>query len=312
MSKNSIFSKSFEEIFTKERIIFTAKKLKIELKSNNIFEFMPHQKVFIQKNNNELREINIPGPHTKIIQKILQEEFSYHFKFSDRSYAYRKGKSPLKAINRVKHIIKNYNFVIKTDIENFFDSIDHNILLKILNKAIKDKKILYLLTLFIKNGSLFKGKWQDKLEGIYQGDVLSPLLSNLYLNIFDNYLEKKEIEFVRYGDDLILFAKNKKEAQNILELTKNTLKSLKLQINKEKTYIVDKSKKFEYLGVIFNEKEKIYSIDNDRLMQKISKISKETKALNLKESIEKINEHIIGFKNYYMQIINNYKQFELL
>ena len=109
-----------------------------------------------------------------------------------------------------------------------------------------------------------------------------------------------------------MFAKNKKEAQNILELTKNILKSLKLQINKEKTYIVDKSKKFEYLGVIFNEKEKIYSIENNRLMQKISKISKETKALNLKESIEKINEHIIGFKNYYMQIINNYKQFELL
>ena len=312
MSKNSIFSKSFDEIFTKERIAFTARKLKVELKNSDIFEFMPHKKVFIPKNDNELREINIPGAYTRVIQKILQEEFTYHFKFSDRSYAYRPGKSPLKAINRVKHIVKNYNFIVKTDIDSFFDSIDHAILLKVLNKAIKDKKIVYLLTMFIKNGSLFKGRWQDKFEGIYQGDVLSPLLSNLYLNIFDTYLEKKDIEFVRFADDLIFFAKNYKEAKEILEYIQKILATLKLTIKQEKTYIAHKSKNFEYLGVIFNEKEKIYSIDNDRLMQKVSKISKETKALNLAQSIEKINEHIIGFKNYYLQVTNNKNQFKLL
>ena len=182
-----------------------------------------------------------------------------------------------------------------------------------LKKTIKDEKIIYLITLFLKNGTLFKGKWQDKLEGVYQGDVLSPFLSNIYLHSFDKFLEYLEIEFVRFSDDLIFFAKEYQDAKYILKKAKNYLANkLKLQLNEEKTYITHKNKPFAYLGVIFDEKNSLYSIENERLMQKISKISQETKDLNLNDTIIKLNEHIQGFHNYYLKVINNTKQFELL
>ncbi len=322
MVKRYIFNKKFEDIFTKERIYFEINRLDTDndkkenlykdLERGNFFDFSPHTSFLIPKDQNEFRKISVPSEKTKIIQRILSDELSSVLKFSDRSYAYQKGKSPQKAVNRVKHIIKNYNFVIKTDIDSFFDKIDHSILLKKLEKIIEDKKIIYFIVLFLKNGSLFKGKWEDKLEGVYQGDVLSPLLSNIYLHSFDRYFELKEIEFVRFADDLIFFAKNYEEAKNILHKIKKHLSLLKLSINENKTYIAHKNKTFEYLGVRFDEANKIYSIDNERLMDKISKISQETKKLSLKEAIEKINEHVEGFSNYYLKIINNQKQFNLL
>ena len=86
MKKNYIFKKSFDEIFTPERIEFEIKKQDATI-NGDIFDFAPHKKFFLPKDNNELREINIPDNKARIIQKILVEEFSYFFKFSDRSYA---------------------------------------------------------------------------------------------------------------------------------------------------------------------------------------------------------------------------------
>ena len=310
--KSYIFNKKFEEIFTKERLSFEAKNFKFTEEIDNFFNFAPHISFKIPKDSGEFRDISIPDIKAKIIQKILNDELSNYFKFSDRNYAYQKNKSPLKAINRVKHIVKNFNFIIKVDIKEFFDSIEHDLLLKKLEKLISDKKIIYLITIFLKSGALFKNKWIDKTEGIYQGDVLSPLLSNIYLHNFDKALEYREIEFVRFSDDIILFAKNYDEAKQILKFINKRLSFEKLSLHPDKTSISHKSKPFNYLGVKFDLKNNLFSIENDRLMKKISKISTETKNLNLDETIQKLNEHIQGFLNYYAKIINNSKQFEIL
>lgn len=310
--ENFIFRKSFEKVFTKERISFVIKKMKLNLDINNFFDFKPHRKIFIPKDEYNSREINIPDLKAKVIQKIIQEELSYALKFNSRSYAYQRGKSPLQAINRVKNIIKSYNFVIRCDIKDFFDSIDQDKLINTLEKIIIDRKILYLLILFIKNGSLFRGKWSDKLEGIYQGDVLSPLFANIYLHSFDTHFDKLGYEFIRFSDDLIFFSKNYNEAEKILNLISSYLNIFSLELNQQKSLIKHKSDKFEYLGVVFDEKNRVYSIENSRLMSKISNLSQETKKLNLIDAINTVNNHIRGFKNYYLKIINNYSQLDLL
>ncbi len=310
--KNYIFDKNFEEIFTNERIHFEAVKLKIDIDIKNFFDFAPHKTFLIPKNSNELREISIPDNKTKIIQKILHDELSSVLRFSDRSYAYQKNKSPLKAINRVKHIAKNFRFIIKSDIDDFFDRIDHVVLIEKLQKIIKDNKIIYLITIFLKNGTLFKGEWVDKFEGIYQGDVLSPLLSNIYLHSFDIFLQKNGIEFVRFADDLIFFSNEFEEAKHILKRVKKYLKKLHLSLNDDKTSISHISKPFIYLGVKIDLTNNRYSIENERLMEKISKLYKNTQNLSLEESIKKINEFIQGFSNYYLKIINDTKQFNIL
>ncbi len=306
--KNPIFSKSFEEIFTNERLRYESKGA---FTLENFFDFAPHKTFHLPKDGGEFRSISVPDEKVKIIQKILADELSAHLRFSNRSYAYQKGKSPIKAINRVKHIVQNYDFVLKCDIDSFFDSIDHERLMSKLQNIVKDQKILYLIWLFLKNGALFQNEWIDKLEGIYQGDVLSPLLSNIYLHSFDISLEKRGVEFVRFADDLIFFTKTHKEAKKVLRFVKQRLAVEKQRLNEEKTYLVHKEQSFEYLGVRFHPQGR-YSIDNDRLMAKISKISKETKKHNFLETVFKIKEFLDGFRNYYFQIVNDHRQFELL
>ncbi|BCD68487.1 CRISPR-associated endonuclease Cas1 [Nitratiruptor sp. YY09-18] len=310
--KSYIFSKKFEDIFTAERIAYELKKANIEHIKGDLFDFAPHKSFTIPKNSGDFRQISIPDQKAKVIQKILHDELSSVLKFSDRNYAYQKNKSPFKAINRVKHIIKNYDFILKVDIKDFFDSINHEKLLAKLKNIVKDPKIIYLIALFLKNGSLFHNKWIDKTEGVYQGDVLSPLLSNIYMHSFDISCEKEGIEFVRFADDMIFFASTYSEARSILNKIKQKLAREDLSLHPDKLYITHKNKPFEYLGIKFDIPNNLFSIENERLMNKISTISKETKNLNLDQTIQKLNEHIQSFLNYYAKIINNYEQLQLL
>jgi group II intron reverse transcriptase/maturase/CRISPR-associated endonuclease Cas1 len=309
--KNSIFDKKFEEIFTPERIAFEAAKIEAtNVDYENFFDFAPHKRLYIPKNDRELRQINVPDTKAKIIQRILVDELSHFFRFSDRNYAYQKGKSPLKAINRVKNLLHHANFVYKADIDDFFDSINHDLLLLTLQRHIADKKILYLIAIFLKNGSLFKGRWHDKLEGVYQGDVISPFLANFYLNQFDEAMEGTE--YVRFADDMIFFAKNQKELDLIRTKAAKELERLSLRFDPAKSYVRHISQTFEFLGVRFDHQRKLYSIDNDRLMKKISEISRRTKNTDLPSTIEILNDHVKGFGNYYLKVVNDTKQFELL
>jgi group II intron reverse transcriptase/maturase/CRISPR-associated endonuclease Cas1 len=308
-----IFKKSFDEIFTLERLNY-------ELQNNNLnpianfedfFDFAPHTSFLIPKDKNKFRTISIPNQKAKIIQKILYTNLKMYFKFSNRNYAYQMGKSPIKAINRVKNIIPKFDFIIRCDIKDFFDTIDHDILFDKLNSLIKDEKILYLIFVFLKNGSLFKGQWIDKVSGVYQGDILSPFLANIYLDEFDRYFETK-FEFVRFADDMIFFANTKKQADDIISQIQTYLSKLKLSLNQDKTKITHKSKPFSFLGVVFNLSDNLFSIENDRLMKKISDISKQAKKLNFTDTITKLNENIEGFNLYYKKVINNKNQFLLL
>jgi len=210
--KYSSFSKSFDEVFTTPRLLYELSQLKPapadkervqkEVREGKFFDIEPKQSFFIPKSDGTYREVTLSSTKTKIIQKVLSLELGHHLKFSDRSYAFRKGKSPYKAIMRVRDSLKRYNHIAKADIQSFFDSIDHAILIKKLRKVIHDKRIVELIAYYISKGSLHKNHWVDKSEGVYQGDVLSPLLSNIYLNDFDYYIKEQGVMHVRYSDDI--------------------------------------------------------------------------------------------------------------
>ena len=316
----SIFSKSFDEIFTAPRLLYELAQLKPrpndysqvvkEIKAGHFFETKPKQSFFIPKSDGSYREITISSTKTKVIQKVLATQLSSSIKFCDRSYAFRKGKSPYKAIRRVQDNLKRFNHIAKADIQNFFDTIDHTILINKLHKIIKDKKIIHLIAYYISQGTLLKNHWVDKSEGIYQGDVLSPLLSNIYLNDFDFYLVSKNIEFVRYADDMLFFGKSKEQVSHARRVASDYLQKLKLHFNPKKTYLSNIDKGFSYLGVSFLENR--VSIDTVKLARKIEKLKQETKKLPLKQSVEKLNQKVIGFKNYYAKLIDDEVQFTLL
>ena len=264
----------------------------------------------IEKNNHERRELALSSTSSKVVQKILVSQLEDLVKFSDKSYAFRKNKGTVKAINRTKDFLKKNFWIAKADIDNFFDSINQEKLIKKLNSLIQDKQIVKLISIFLSNGMLKGKNWIDKKRGVYQGDNLSPLLSNIYLDDFDKFLESKHIDFVRYADDMVFFAKHRKDVTHILDMAEGYLNSLNLTFGKDKSYISNKKEGFEYLGLRFKD-EKVM-IDNEKLMSKISKLLKKTSKKNLQKSIQIINEHIVGVKRYYAKVLKDHSQFDLL
>ena len=242
------------------------------------------------------RELSIAKEEDKKIQKLLAEYLYEKFKncFSPYSFAFIKEKNVLDAVNLAFKLKKKYKYVIKTDIKHFFDSIDHSILEKILLDYV-DYEIVKLAMLFFKNRKFYFNEYKINEFGINQGDVISPVLSNIYLISLDKFLEK-HVEFVRFADDIVIFTNNPK----FLRYFKMALSKFKLQINEEKTYITDKS--FVFLNIRIKDDE--FLLDNEKFQELISK----TKTLN---SIEKINNFLLSIHSYYVKVLSS-KQLEIL
>lgn len=266
----------------------------------------PLKKIEISKENSEeKRPIALSSIKDKLIQKVLYTSLRDYFEttFSDKSYAYRQNKSTLKAINRTSLFIQEKNFwVLKADIDNFFETINHDKLLKILDKQISDKRIIKLISLFIQTGAFKSFDYFEHIEGVHQGDILSPLLSNIYLDLMDKFLEKLEISHVRYADDFVVLFKDEQTAIKTKELLQSFLKTLDLNLEESKTQISHIKDGFIFLGVHFVGKNRF--VDNERLQKSISHIHNLSKTkLGFKGFIEDINSYLQALKNYYLKII---------
>lgn len=266
----------------------------------------PLKKIEINKeNSNEKRPLALSSIKDKLIQKTLYTSLRDYFEttFSDKSYAYRKDKSTLKAINRTtSYINEKYHFILKTDIKNFFETINHDKLLKILDKQISDKRVIKLISLFIQTGSFKNLDYFEHQMGIHQGDILSPLLSNIYLDLMDKFIEKLEVPHIRYADDFVVLLKEENEAHKIKELLISFLKTLDLSLGEEKTKITHIRDGFIFLGIHFVGKNRF--VDNDRLQKSISQLHKLAKTrLGFLAYIEEVNSYLMALKNYYLKII---------
>ena len=321
-----MFSKKLEEIFTTSTLLDTLKnynkakdhdKVLSHINSGKFLKellngFVPNPVISfeIEKDEHQKRHLALSSTSSKVVQKILVGELEDLVEFSDRSYAYRKNKGTIKAINRTKDFLRKNFWVAKADIDDFFDTIDQDTLIQKLNSHIHDKRIVKLIAVFLKNGMLKDREWIDKQKGVYQGDNLSPYLSNFYLNEFDHYLEEKHIDFVRYADDMVFFARHRRDAIKALDLAEGYLNSLKLQFGKDKTLISNKKEGFNYLGIFFKDEKLL--MDNNKLQKKISKLSKKTKNKPLEKALEVINEHIVGIQRYYAKVLTDFSQFDIL
>ena len=266
----------------------------------------PLKKIEINKeNSNEKRQIAISSIKDKLIQKVLYIALRDYFEttFSDKSYAYRKDKSTLKAINRTSQFInEKYHWILKTDIDNFFETINHDKLLKILDRQISDKRVIKLISLFIQIGSFKSYDYFDHYQGVHQGDILSPLLSNIYLDLMDRFLEKIEVLHIRYADDFVVFFKEQQEAIKTKQLLDEFLKTLDLSLGEDKTKITHVKDGFIFLGVHFIGKNRF--VDNERLQKSISNLHHIAKTkLGFKAYIDDLNSYLMALKNYYLKII---------
>ena len=267
----------------------------------------PLKRIELPKSDGTRRPIGLSAVRDKIVQKTLANALLAHFdkNFSDKSYGYRPQKGPLRAIRRVKDFInRGYRHAYKTDIDNFFETIPHDKLLALLGAKIADGRIVSLIALYLANGSFKNFDWIDHSEGVHQGDTLSPLLSNIYLDRMDKWLESRHIEFVRFADDFVLFFKKKPSLENVVPRLEAFLdEELGLKLEASKSYAASIFKEgFTFLGCRFKGLD--IEVDNERLQKKIAKFyDLAKKPMPPERFVEEINASVEGLRRYYLQIL---------
>ena len=217
----------------------------------------PYFRVCIPKKNNEIRELGLLTVKDKIIQQallMLLEPKVEHL-FVNNSYGYRPEKGALKAIKRTlwERNNKTKNWVLKLDIDNFFDNVNHSILETRVHACTTDPEIVRLIMLCVKMGVVSKSmNWKDSVKGLPQGAILSPVLANLYLHSFDQFILTRTTSYVRYADDFVIFTSNEEEIDRINdEATKYLNEKLKLTLNEPVKKKIEEG--FEFLGITINK-----------------------------------------------------------
>lgn len=323
-----MFDVSLEDIFTSNAFEYALKRLKhtslgldglsiddictdsfyAELKDeifNLSYSPEPLKRAFIPKENkDELRKLAIPSLKDKFAQNILIGELSSYFDkgFSNRSYAYRAGKSYANAVYRARDFFKTYDFALKTDVKDFFETIDHEKLLEILRANIRDARIVRLIELWINNGIFEHFDYRAHAKGVHQGDVLSPLLSNIYLNQMDKFLEQSGAEFVRYADDFVVFFTSYEAAEQGLARLKDFLKTINLFLNEAKTSIHGKDSEFTFLGVNF--KGTNLSIGEAKFDRILAKLASSAKRPTISQSVENLNAYVYHLKTISLKLFS--------
>lgn len=266
---------------------------------------LPVKRVEIPKPDGGIRKLGIPAVRDRVVQQALLDILQPIFdpEFHPSSYGYRPGRSCHQAIDKVTTFVRDFEmeWVVDMDLSKCFDTLDHGIILQGFRKRIVDGSVLNLLRLFLESGALTEEGWQASEIGSPQGGVISPLIANVYLDEFDQFMKGRNHRIVRYADDIVIVTRTQKAAENVLKQATVFLEGhLKLTVNQGKTHIVHASEGIKFLGVeIHSERTRIQDKKVAGFKEKVKKITRRNSPVNLKKVIEDLNPVLRGFVNYY-------------
>ena len=270
----------------------------------------PVRRVEIPKPDGGVRKLGIPTVIDRTIQQAIAQQLMpiYEPLFIETSYGHRPNKSAKDAILKVKEYAEQgYTFAVTIDLSKYFDTLNHEKLINLLRKEVKDERVVQLIKRYLKSGVMENGVVMETEEGSPQGGNLSPLLANVYLNEFDQEFTKRGVPCVRYADDIVLLAKSKRASERLLESsTKYLEETLKLTVNREKsrTVSVFAIRNFKFLGFALGRNGsgiyvRVHTKSWKKFKSKLKELSSRRSAQSIKPSLERIKVYARGWLNYY-------------
>jgi RNA-directed DNA polymerase len=267
----------------------------------------PVRRVEIPKPDGGTRLLGIPTVLDRVIQQAIAQVLSpiYEKEFSDNSYGFRPGRDAHQAIRKCKEYIDaGYKWTVDIDLAKYFDTVNHDKLMRILSRTIKDGRVLSLIRKYLQSGVMINGVVNDTEEGTPQGGNISPLLSNIMLNELDKELTKRGLKFCRYADDCNIYVKSRKAAERVMaSITRFLEEELKLKVNKEKS-AVGRPWRLKFLGFSFYLKKgeagiRVHPKSVKKLKSKLKSITGRSNAMSINDRITKLKKTITGWVNYF-------------
>lgn len=270
----------------------------------------PVRRKEIPKPDGGVRKLGIPTVVDRVIQQAIAQKLQpiYEPLFSDGSYGYRPKRSAQQAIQKVKsYAEQGYGYAVEIDLSKYFDTLNHELLLNLLRRQIHDERVTQLIKKYLKSGVMEGGTFIRTEEGSPQGGPLSPLLSNVYLNEFDQEMQRRGVKVIRYADDIVVLAKSKRAANRLLESCRRYLEDkLKLKMNVQKSKVVSvlAKKHFKFLGFCLGKNGKgVYTRAHRESLakakRKLKQLTRRNQGRNVRMVMENVKSFIRGWIGYF-------------
>ena len=263
----------------------------------------PVFRVEIPKEPSGKRLLGIPCVLDRVLMQSIAKVLSDMFNptFSLNSYGYMPGRSVRQAAYQAQgYYQQGYQYQIDIDLEKFFDTVNHDILMDRIGRKVKDKGLMKLLGRFLRAGVVADGRLQSTTLGVPQGSPVSPILSNILLDELDTELEARGHKFVRYADDVAIFVKSQRAGERVLASISHFLEQkLKVKVNRAKSK-VGRVKDSSVLGFkIHGKKLKTLESKVKTFKQKLKRITRRCPGISIASRIIRLKEYIQGWMAHY-------------
>jgi len=261
----------------------------------------------IPKSGGGMRQLGIPTVLDRFVQQLFLQVLQPIFDptFSEHSHGFRPGRRAHNAVREAQQYIRQgKQWVADVDLEKFFDCVNHDVLMGLLENRIADRQMLRIIRRYLEAGIMADGVVVERNEGTPQGGPLSPLLANVLLNEVDKELERRGHTFVRYADDCNVYVRSKRAGERVLAVLRQKYAKLRLRINEEKSAVAlvwDR----KFLGYSFwatkegRVQRRVAVEALEELKQRVRRITRRSGGRSMSQVCEELGKYLRGWKEYF-------------